>query len=41
MFKGWLLFIYLMLYLSILFLVAYYAEKREKTGRSIVSNPYV
>lgn len=41
MFKGWLLFIYLLIYLSILFLAAYYAEKREKIGRSIVSNPYV
>ncbi len=41
MFKGWLLFIFILAYLSILFLIAYYAERREKTGRSIVSNPYV
>ncbi len=41
MFKGYLLFIYLLIYLSILFIVAYYAEKKEKTGKSIVSNPYV
>lgn len=41
MFKGWLIFLYILAYLSILFLVAYYAERREKTGRSIVSNPYV
>jgi PAS domain S-box-containing protein len=41
MFKGWLLFIFILAYLSVLFLIAYYAERREKTGRSIVSNPYV
>ncbi|MBI5640541.1 MAG: PAS domain-containing protein [Nitrospirae bacterium] len=41
MFKGWLLFIFILAYLSLLFLIAYYAERREKTGRSIVSNPYV
>jgi PAS domain S-box-containing protein len=41
MFKGWLLFIFILAYLSLLFLVAYYAERREKIGRSIVSNPYV
>ncbi len=41
MFKGWLLFIFILGYLSLLFLVAYYAERREKLGRSIVSNPYV
>jgi len=28
-------------YLSLLFLIAYYAERREWSGRSIVSNPYV
>ncbi|MBI5190911.1 MAG: PAS domain-containing protein [Nitrospirae bacterium] len=28
-------------YLLLLFVLAYYAEHREKTGRSIVSNPYV
>ncbi len=41
MFKGWLLFIFILGYLSLLFLVAYYADRREKAGRSIVSNPYV
>ncbi len=41
MFKGWLLFLYILGYLSLLFVIAYYAERREKTGRSIVSNPYV
>jgi PAS domain S-box-containing protein len=40
-FKGWLLFIFILGYLSLLFLIAYYADRREKSGRSIVSNPYV
>lgn len=41
MFKGWLLLLLILGYLSLLFLVAYYAERREKMGRSIVANPYV
>lgn len=41
MFKGWLLFLYILCYLSLLFLIAYYAERREKKGRSIVANPYI
>lgn len=41
MFKGWLLFLIILGYLSLLFLIAYYAEKREKIKRSIVSNPYI
>lgn len=41
MFSGWVLFIYILGYLSLLFAVAYYAEMREKTGRSIVANPYI
>ncbi|MDA8082803.1 MAG: ATP-binding protein [Nitrospiraceae bacterium] len=41
MFAGWLLFIVILGYLGLLFLAAYFAERREKAGRSIVSNPYV
>ncbi len=41
MFKGWLLFLYILCYLSLLFLIAYYAEWRERRGRSIVANPYI
>lgn len=41
MFKGWLLFFYILFYLIVLFLIAYYAEKRERIGRSIVANPYI
>lgn len=41
MFKGWLLFLYILCYLCLLFLIAYYAERRERKGRSIVANPYI
>jgi PAS domain S-box-containing protein len=41
MFNGWVLFFIILVYLSILFLIAYYAERREGKGRSIVTNPYV
>lgn len=41
MFEGWILFVIILAYLSILFLIAYLAEKREKAGKSLVSNPYV
>jgi Na+/proline symporter/signal transduction histidine kinase len=40
-FKGSLLFSLILGYLCLLFLIAYFAERREKTGRSVVSNPYV
>lgn len=39
--KGSFLFLFILAYLCLLFLIAYYAERREKSGRSIVSNPYV
>lgn len=35
------LFFIVFCYLIFLFIVAYYAEKKEKTGKSIVNNPYV
>lgn len=35
------LFLIVLFYVLILFIVAYYAEKREKEGRSIVNNPYI
>ncbi|OGQ96894.1 MAG: hypothetical protein A2521_04680 [Deltaproteobacteria bacterium RIFOXYD12_FULL_57_12] len=41
MFDGPELFFLILIYLYFLFLVAYYAEQREKAGRSITSNPYV
>lgn len=30
-----------LLYIGLLFAVAYYAEKRRDSGRSIISNPYI
>ncbi len=41
MFKSWVLFVFSFVYLSLLFLIAYIAERRERAGKSIVSNPYV
>lgn len=41
MFQGWLLFFGILGYLSLLFLVAHIADRKEKAGRSIVSNPYI
>ena len=41
MFKGYYLTLFILAYLIILFSVAYYAEKKEKAGKSIVSNPYI
>lgn len=35
------LFIIVLLYILLLFALAYYAEKRELAGRSIVNNPYI
>ncbi len=35
------LFFIVLAYLFLLFAVAYYADKRERTGRSIVNNPYI
>ncbi len=40
-FTSWILFLFTAGYLCLLFLAAYYAERRERAGRSIVSNPYV
>jgi Na+/proline symporter/signal transduction histidine kinase len=38
---GWILSIIVLGYLSILFFMAYYAERRETRGKSVVTNPYV
>jgi len=40
-FDGWVLLLITGGYLSFLFGTAYYAERRERAGRSLVSNPYV
>ncbi len=41
MFASYSLFFIVLCYLLLLFAVAYYAEKKEKTGKSIVNNPYI
>lgn len=41
MFASYNLFFIVLCYLLLLFAVAYYAEKREKAGKSIVNNPYI
>ncbi|MBA4395509.1 MAG: hypothetical protein C0407_18310, partial [Desulfobacca sp.] len=41
MIDGWILLLIIYAYLSLLFLVAYYAERRGKKGKSLVTNPYV
>jgi PAS domain S-box-containing protein len=41
MFSLFNLFFIAFCYLIFLFVIAYYAEKKEKTGRSIVNNPYI
>ncbi|MEW5746431.1 MAG: ATP-binding protein [Nitrospirota bacterium] len=35
------LFIIVLLYLVLLFALAYYAERKERSGKSIVNNPYI
>lgn len=41
MFAALSIFLLVFCYMLVLFAVAYYAEKREKEGRSIVNNPYI
>ncbi len=41
MFAPYNLFLIVLCYLLVLFAVAYYAEKKEKSGKSIVNNPYI
>ncbi|MEJ2183308.1 MAG: ATP-binding protein [Nitrospirota bacterium] len=41
MFQTWAVLLITGGYLSLLFLIAYYAERRERRGRSLVANPYV
>ncbi|MBI5741316.1 MAG: hypothetical protein HZA16_11440 [Nitrospirae bacterium] len=41
MFSTSVLFLIIFAYLMLLFLVAYYAEKKEQKGSNLVSNPYV
>lgn len=39
--EGWIILVSSFCYLSLLFAIAYYGDKRADGGRSIISNPYV
>jgi len=41
LFSTWVLLSILLAYLVLLFSVAYFADRKELQGRSLVSNPYV
>jgi PAS domain S-box-containing protein len=41
LFSPWILLLIILSYLLLLFSVAYFAERKELQGRSLVSNPYV
>ncbi|HEX8947436.1 MAG TPA: hypothetical protein VF790_00665, partial [Dissulfurispiraceae bacterium] len=41
MFAPYNLFLIVLCYLLLLFAVAYYAERKERSGKSIVNNPYI
>ncbi|HUI46709.1 MAG TPA: ATP-binding protein [Nitrospirota bacterium] len=41
MFSPWTLLTIILIYLLLLFSVAYFAERKELQGRSLVSNPYI
>jgi PAS domain S-box-containing protein len=41
LFSPWLLYSIILSYLLLLFSVAYFAERKELQGRSLVSNPYI
>lgn len=41
MFSPWIILAIILSYLLLLFLVAYFAERKELQGKSLVSNPYI
>jgi Na+/proline symporter/nitrogen-specific signal transduction histidine kinase len=41
MLQDWVILIFSFLYLSLLFGIAYYGDKRADMGRSIIANPYI
>ncbi len=41
MFEGWLVLLVALSYLSLLFAIAYYGDKRADRGRSLIGNPYI
>ncbi len=41
MLQGWVILAVSVLYLSILFAIAYYGDKRAEQKRSLIANPYI
>jgi Na+/proline symporter/nitrogen-specific signal transduction histidine kinase len=41
MLQGWVVILVALLYLSLLFAIAYYGDKRADDGRSLANNPYI
>jgi len=41
MLPGWLIVVTSFGYLSLLFAIAYYGDRRADTGRSVIANPYI
>ena len=41
MLSGWIIISISFLYLSLLFAIAYYGDKRADQGRSLIANPYI
>ena len=41
MLQGWVILLVSLAYIGLLFAIAYYADKRADSGRSLISNPYI
>ena len=41
MLDAWVILLVSFAYLGVLFAIAYYADWRADTGRSVISNPYI
>ena len=41
MLQGWVILLVAFSYLSILFAIAYYGDKRADQNRSLIANPYI
>ena len=41
MLQGWVIVATSLAYLSLLFAIAFYADKRADSGRSVVTSPYI
>lgn len=41
MLQGWVIVAVAAAYLGLLFAIAYFADKRADSGRSVIANPYI